>query len=196
MSAPRFHCPGLETASGAEITLPDAAAHHAMRVLRLRVGDAVVLFNGSGDAWQGRIAAGGKTVSVSIDQIQQGSSEPALAVTLVQALPGGDKMDWVVQKAVELGVGQIQPVSGKRSVVKLAGERAQKRGAHWQEVAAGACEQCGRNVVPPVLPLLDLGQYLAQFRSANQQGFLLVPGAGKRLRELAMPAGPVHLLVG
>lgn len=193
---PRFYCPALHAAPGLTVALPEQAAHHATRVLRLRSGDAVTLFNGSGAEWQGRIADIGRNVEVAIESAAAGIAEPDLQITLVQALPSGDKMDWVVQKAVELGAAAIQPVAAKRSVVKLDGERARKRVQHWQEVAISACEQCGRNTVPTVLPLLGLQQYLAQARQEAGARFLLMPTQGGSLRELEAPQGTVSLLVG
>ena len=200
MSLPRFYCSELKPIEGAtlgaEVSLPEAAAHHAVRVLRLREGDEVVLFNGCGQAWQGRISAAGRSVSVTISAALNSNTEAPLNITLVQALPSGDKMDWVVQKAVELGVMRIQPIAAQRCVVKLSGERALKRVTHWQEVAVGACEQSGRNVVPQVLPILDLARYLAQPSAAGDYRFLLAPGGGQRLREMAAPMIGVSLLIG
>src|SRR5690606_9506641 len=107
-----------------------------------------------------------------------GIAEPPLHITLVQALPSGDKMDWVVQKAVELGASAIQPVMSRRSVVRLEGDRARKRVVHWQEVAISACEQCGRNTVPAILPLMELNQYLVRERKDDERRFLLDPVGG------------------
>jgi 16S rRNA (uracil1498-N3)-methyltransferase len=193
---PRFYCPAINAAVGSTVTLPDQAAHHATRVLRLRVGDTVTLFDGDGEEWLGMIADAGRDVHVTIHACGPGIAEPALQITLVQSLPSGDKMDWIVQKAVELGVSAIQPVAAKRSVIKLDGDRARKRNIHWQEVAISACEQCGRNVVPTILPLLDLNQYLAYARKEDELRFLLSPEGGHRLREMDKPYGRFSLLVG
>lgn len=193
---PRFHCPALHAAPGSTVALPEQAAHHAARVLRLRIGDAVALFDGNGSAWQGRIMDVGRSVLVAIEASAPGIAEPALQITLVQALPSGDKMDWVVQKAVELGVAAIQPVAARRSVVKLDGDRARKRVLHWQEVAIAACEQCGRDTVPAVLPLLDLNHYLTRERKEDERRFLLDPIGGHRLRDMDRPYGPLSLLIG
>ena len=193
---PRFHCPDLRADIGKIVPLPEAAAHHAARVLRLKTGDAVTLFDGKGQAWQAELTQVAREVLALVCGVGPGIAEPALRITLVQALPGGDKMDWVIQKGVELGVTAIQPVAAKRSVVKLNAERALKRAAHWQEVAVSACEQCGRNVVPPILPLLDLPQYLALPAADNEQRFLLVPSGGQRVRDMPAPDGSVTLLIG
>jgi 16S rRNA (uracil1498-N3)-methyltransferase len=122
--------------------------------------------------------------------------DPPLDLTLVQALPASDKMDFVVQKAVELGVRRIQPVAAKRSVIKLAGERAMRRVEHWRNVAIAACEQSGRNQVPAVAPVLDLPQYFGMAAQQNGMRLICVPGVSARLRDLALPEGPVSLLVG
>lgn len=105
-------------------------------------------------------------------------------------------MDWVVQKAVELGVTAIQPVMAKRSVVRLDGDRARKRVLHWQEVAISACEQCGRNTVPAILPLMDLNQYLAREHKDDERRFLLDPIGGQRLRKMDRLSGALALLIG
>jgi 16S rRNA (uracil1498-N3)-methyltransferase len=192
---PRFYCPALDASTGT-VTLPDAAAHHATRVLRLRSGDAVTLFDGNGEERQGVIDSVGREVTVNIHTTGPGIAEPPLRITLVQSLPSGDKMDWVVQKAVELGVTAIQPVMAKRSVVRLEGDRARKRVLHWQEVAVSACEQCGRNTVPAVLPLMELNHYLVREHKDDERRFLLDPVGGQRLRKMDRPSGPLSLLIG
>lgn len=191
----RFYCP-FSLAPGAIVDLPEEAAHHAVRVLRLGVDDSIVLFDGQGGEWRGRLLRVGKTVTVALESHLNVDREPPLAVTLAQGLPTADKMDWVVQKGVELGVAAIRPVAARRSVVRLSGERLARRVQHWQSVAVAACEQCGRNRVPTVAPLLDLPQFLGETRADNALALVLAPGAGTRLAELPRPAGPVLLLVG
>ncbi len=119
-----------------------------------------------------------------------------MTLTLVQCLPSGDKMDLVVQKAVEMGVRRIQPVAAKRSVVRLSGERAERRVEHWRNIAIAACEQSGRNRVPAVAPILDLPQYIGIAAQENALRFVCAPGVAVRLRDLPGPDGPVSLLVG
>jgi 16S rRNA (uracil1498-N3)-methyltransferase len=185
MMNPRFFCPQpLAPRSLAE--LPAAAAHHALRVLRLSVGDAVTLFNGEGGEYPGRIVEAGRAVRVQLAEWNFLERESPLDITLAQALPSGDKMDFVVQKAVELGVARIQPLLAARSVVRLSGERAERRVEHLRQVAASACEQCGRNRVPEIAPILDLRQWLGQLAQDNEiQRLLLSPQGGRRPRELA-----------
>ena len=181
----RFFCPQA-LAPDSLVELPPAASHHALRVLRLDVGDAVTLFNGEGGEYAGRIAGTDRGVRVQLAEWQSVERESPLELVLAQALPAGDKMDWVVQKAVELGVARIQPLLAARSVVRLSGERAAKRVAHWRSVAASACEQCGRNRVPEIAPILDLRQWLGRLPPENQlQRMLLAPQGGRRPRALA-----------
>jgi 16S rRNA (uracil1498-N3)-methyltransferase len=178
------------------VELPEAAAHHALRVLRLKVGADLILFDGRGGEWLAQIVGADRTVRVVLQEFDARDPESPLDVTLVQALPSGDKMDWVVEKSVELGVAAIQPVAAKRSVVKLPAERMARRVAHWNHIASAACEQCGRNRVPQVAPVLDLPQYLAEASGQNSLCLLLAPETGVSLRELARPAGPVVVMVG
>jgi len=189
----RFHFPGRLPDAG-EFELPEALAHHAARVLRLRDGEAVVLFDGHGGEVDATLAIHGRRVSARLGARRDTERESPLEVVLVQALASGDKMDWVVQKAVELGVSAVQPVQAERSVLRLAGERAEKRAAHWQQVAVAACEQCGRNRVPVVLPVLGLPAWLAGHRGGLN--YVLAPGGAAGFADEPAPAGCVRLLVG
>lgn len=192
----RIHCPqGL--APGAHVTLPETAGHHVARVLRLKEGDPLILFDGRGGEWTAAITLVRKDeVRADLKSFDPLDRETPLAVTLVQAVAAADKMDWIVQKCVELGVAAIRPVAAKRSVIRLSGERMERRVAHWQAVAAAACEQCGRNRVPPVAPIVDLPQYLGEPAVENELRLLASPLEAKRLRELPQPQGGVTLLVG
>lgn len=190
---PRLYCP--QPIKGPNHALAPEAAHHALRVLRLRAGDEVVLFDGTGGEWPGQLAGEGRGLQVELGKWRALEREASLVLTLAQALPGGDKMDWVVQKAVELGVTCIQPLEAARSVVRLAGPRAEKRHAHWQQVAISACEQCGRNRLPQIAPLLSLTDYLARPAAPGEARLLLVPGGGTRPGSLARP-GQATLLIG
>lgn len=187
----RFFCP-IPLVAGDCVELPEAAAHHATRVLRLAAGASVVLFNGEGGACTGTIAT--VKPSVRVDLLERLPDDPParVRVTLVQALAAADKMDWVVQKAVELGVDAIVPVAARRSVLKLDGARADKRMAHWRNIVVSACEQCGRNTVPEVFPIQPLAQWLA----GAEGGWVLAPSAGQPLREQPHPAGRLTIYVG
>jgi 16S rRNA (uracil1498-N3)-methyltransferase len=170
--------------------------HHAVRVLRMGEGDAVSLFNGDNHAYSARILRIEKqNIVVLIESRVALSCESTLSILLVQGISSGERMDYTLQKAVELGVAAIQPIQAERSVVKLAGERREKRMQHWQNVVTAACEQCGRNKVPEVKPVSGLMDWLGEQGSEGQR-ILLVPDAEMRLRELAQPVGAVTLAVG
>jgi 16S rRNA (uracil1498-N3)-methyltransferase len=194
MNSPRFYC--REALSpGAHVELPEPVARHAVRVLRLPPGAPVVLFDGRGGEYPAHIERIERDrVYAELAAWQEIERESPLAVTLVQALQAGDKMDFTIQKAVELGVRDIVPVESRRSVLRLAGERAAKRVAHWQGVVASACEQCGRNQVPLVAPLEKLENWLA--RPANGAlRLMLAPDAEQTLATIP-PATEVQLLIG
>ena len=199
MNSPRFYSP-FPLAAGARVELAESAARHAVRVLRLGVDDALRLFDGNGGEYACRIAACGRdTASVEVLAWHDVERESPLALTLVQALQAGEKMDLTVQKAVELGAGRIVPVVSQRSVVRLEGERARKRVAHWRAVAASACEQCGRNRVPEVADLEDLRHWLGRPPAgAKPLRLMFDPDASFTLDALPGPgpAGAVELLIG
>ena len=141
--------------------LEDNLAHYVGRVLRLTPGAPVQIFNGSGREWPGEILAVSKReVKVRLGAAIDGMPESALRVHLGQAMSRGERMDWAIQKAVELGVNEITPLFTERCEVKLQGERADKRQAHWQQIAVSACEQCGRSVVPLIHPPVALSSWL------------------------------------
>jgi 16S rRNA (uracil1498-N3)-methyltransferase len=193
---PRFYCPG-DLSQGATRDLPQAAAHHAARVLRLNVGDPVVLFNGEGGESSGQIHVITKSrVAVRIGARLAREAESPVAISLVQGLSARERMDFTVQKAVELGVTEIFPVETRRSVMRLAQERAERRVEHWQNLAISACEQCGRNRVPVIHPVSGLADWLGAHPSTQAElRVILSAGAAMRLRDLS-PATRVQLLAG
>jgi 16S rRNA (uracil1498-N3)-methyltransferase len=194
VSAPRIHC-DLRLGPGAQFALPEDAANHIGRALRLRVGDPLVVFDGRGGEYEAQILRiDRERVEVKTGAFRDPGRESPLAVGLVQGLPEADKMDWILQKSVELGVAWIQPVVCERSVVRLSGERAARRQLHWQRVAIAACEQCGRNLVPQVRPTLAFRDWAAQPTQALR--WMLAPEAAEPLVAQARPAGPVELLIG
>lgn len=146
--------------SGSLIELPSDTATHLVRVLRARDGDAFILFNGDGREFAATIAqVRGARVSAAVGGAQVVDRESPLAVTLLQCVPRGDRMDLVVQKATELGVARIVPILSQRSVVRLDGAQARSKAEHWRGVAVSACEQCGRNRLPAIevpRPLLQV----------------------------------------
>lgn len=155
-----------------------------------------MLFDGRGtvhDAVIARCARG--AVSVQVRASRREDRESPLQVTLAQAVSSGERMDYTIQKAVELGVSGIQPLMSERCVVRLSGERAHKRVAHWQAVVNSACEQCGRNQVPQVLPVLPLRQWLDGAAGMGLK-LLLDPESGMGIRQFAQPGGAVCVLAG
>jgi 16S rRNA (uracil1498-N3)-methyltransferase len=183
-------------AEDAEVTLPEAAASHVARVLRLRAGAPLVLFDGSGADFRGEIVAvEGDRVRVRVGERTAGLRESPLAITLVQAVSRGERMDWTLQKATELGVRRIQPVLSARSVVRLDEQQAGRKLRHWQAIVAGACEQCGRSVLPEVRAPLELSRFLAE-SSRDGQRLVLSPGGPASLAGLASASARVELLIG
>jgi 16S rRNA (uracil1498-N3)-methyltransferase len=190
----RLYFPG-EIAAHGECRVAGAQAHHVIHVLRLQVGDALTLFDGHGTEYAAKITHSGKAaLTLAVGVPCAVNRESPLAVVLAQGISSGERMDYTVQKCVELGVSVIQPLLTQRSVVRLSGERAEKRVAHWQAIAVAACEQCGRNQLPAVLPVQPLTQWLATPSSGAR--YLLSPLAQTRLRDTAHPHGAVTLLVG
>jgi 16S rRNA (uracil1498-N3)-methyltransferase len=207
MMLPRFYCP-IEMSTGQLIELPASIAHHAARVLRLEHGAELILFNGHGGEFRSAIAhIGRNSAIVVIEEHLATERESQLSVTLAQAMCASEKMDWIVQKAVELGVNRIQPLATKLSVVRLSVERGAKRLEHLRKVVISACEQCGRNVIPEVLPSAPLQEWLAQqiIYRRNLDGdaglnsyFLLSPAAKEGLRYYSRTSrmNAITLLVG
>lgn len=194
MSVPRFFSDQVIPGSG-DFMLPERIAHHAARVLRMGDGDPLVLFDGEGVEARATLMRRERSWWARIETVELVSRESSLGPVLVQALAAADKMDWVMQKAVELGVSAIQPVRAARSVLRLNGERAEKRLLHWRQVVVSACEQSGRNRVPDVLPILDLEAYLASSKEVERR-LVLEPQGGISLRRVEAPSGRLHFLVG
>ncbi|MDP3678379.1 MAG: 16S rRNA (uracil(1498)-N(3))-methyltransferase [Methylotenera sp.] len=181
----------------ASVQLSESAAAHATRALRLNVGDNAVVFNGDGFDYGCELNSIKKNeVIVKITSARKVSNESPLNITLLQAVSSGDRMDFTIQKAVELGVICIQPITSQRSVVKLSAERAEKRTEHWQNVVISACEQSGRAFVPKVFPPMPLEHWLSRNPIANATRILLNPIGAKRLSEIQKPATDIQLLIG
>jgi 16S rRNA (uracil1498-N3)-methyltransferase len=157
---PRLHV-ATPLATGLRLTLPPGPARH-VQVLRLQPGDALTLFDGRGGEYDAVVTRMGRSdVDAEIGAHHPLESEATPAVHLALGMPANERMDWLVEKATELGVASIQPLVSERSVLRLAGERAEKKQAHWQAVAIAACEQCGRNRVPTVHPVQAFAPWLA-----------------------------------
>jgi 16S rRNA (uracil1498-N3)-methyltransferase len=196
MSAPRFYVdPAQATlAEHAEVTLPEVVARHATQVLRLRKGDAVVLFDGRGGEYAGTLDAVGKHSVVAVGAHAAVERESPLAVRLVQSLVAHDVMDWIVRKAVELGAAAVEPVVAARSQRGPA-ERMDRRVARWQQIAIAACEQCGRNRVPLVAAPLRLPEWL-ELSVQVPEAVMLEPRASASLASEVARAAPSAVLIG
>ena len=151
---------GLPLAAGAELSLPPGPARHA-QVRRVQPGDALLLFDGSGSDWPATVLAVGRNqVRVRLGDAVAVARELGRPVTLALGMPANERMDWLVEKATELGVTRMQPLLTERSVLRLAGERGERKREHWQAVAEAACEQCGRARVPAIEPVRTLAEWL------------------------------------
>ncbi len=162
----RLHCP-VPMEPGQVLLLPAAAARH-VQVLRLQPGDPLTLFNGAGGEWAAAVTRMGRSeVEVRVGAHRAIEREPRRAVHLAMGMPANERMDWLVEKATELGVASLQPLHTAHSVLRLAGERAGRKQAHWQSVAVAACEQCGGNRVPLMHPVGDLAAWLQALPPAD-----------------------------
>jgi 16S rRNA (uracil1498-N3)-methyltransferase len=190
---PRFH---IDTAlrAGTSLMLPEESAHHAVHVLRIRTGDEITLFNGRGGEFAARVAAI-ERLKVRVDVLEHRAieRESPLAMVLVQGVSAGERMDFTIRKAVELGAAEIHPVLAASSVARPKGERAAARHAHWQKIAIAACEQCGRNRIPVVHPMIAASDY----RGGAGTKLLLSPASELRFSqavkdgsEFTIAAGP------
>lgn len=194
MRCNRVYTPG-PLAAGETVELEAGRSHYLTRVLRMKSGDALILFNGDGYDYGGKLAGrNGDQLRIEIDGRQPAGNESGLHTTLAQAVSRGERMDYSLQKATELGVTRIQPLTCSRVEVRLNGERLQKRLGHWRGVVIAACEQSGRARVPEVASPLSLFDYLAS--TAGSQRFLLDPGATGRLAECSLDGDEAAVLVG
>lgn len=192
--APRLHCPG-PLAAGTALALPAGAARH-VQVLRLQPGDEVVLFDGRGGEWTATVTRMGRAdVDVTVGSHRAVEREARRDVHLALGMPANDRMDWLVEKAAELGAASIQPLLTDRTVVRLSGERAARRQEHWQAIAVAACEQCGGNRVPTVHVPAPLAQWQAPARLLRCV-LSLDPGAVALLHLVVGRSEPVLLLSG
>lgn len=175
--------------SGGDVTLPEESANHLLRVLRLREGGACVLFNGDGSDYHARITVAGKREARAVvERVEAVSNEPPLAITLLQGIARGEKMDLILQKATELGVTAVVPVNAERTEVKLDAARLEKRMAHWRSVIVSACEQSGRARIPSLAPPSSL-QDAARASDAQALRLTLDPHGEHRLGTLAVQPG-------
>ncbi len=195
MRTTRIYLP-VPLREGATVELDERARRHAVTVLRLRAGDELTLFNGEGGEWRARLEEVSKrSVRARIGQAlaPAGDTESPLRITLLQGISRGERMDFTIQKAVELGVSRIAPVVTERTQVRLSGERLERRLHHWRGVLIHACEQCGRDR----LPLLETPRPLAEaLAESDEPGLLLDPRGDRAITDLPQRMTRVRLLIG
>lgn len=166
MPSPRFYC-SEPLVAHQTLTLPESLAHH-VRVLRLAAGSQIILFDGRGGEFSGVLDFNGKTAMAALGEHQPKEAESGGQITLLQGLPSGDKMDWVIEKAVELGVTCIIPIAAQRSVLQLSGARLEKRMLHWNKIIESASEQCGRNRLMRIAVPVVLDKALTEHQTENR----------------------------
>ena len=183
MRIPRIYT-AQELSIGTEILLPEQAGEHAVRVLRLERGHPLILINGDGREYDAELASLAKrAVTAVIKQAREVDREAPLSITLAQSIARGEKMDWILQKATELGVSQIVPLVTERTEVKLDEERAERRMAHWDSVIESACEQCGRTTLPALAPPQRIDRWLTALDFSGLR-LAMIPGGETTVREL------------
>ncbi|HEY2627637.1 MAG TPA: 16S rRNA (uracil(1498)-N(3))-methyltransferase [Usitatibacter sp.] len=193
MPHPRIYC-DQRLGPGAQFSLSAEAAQHVAKALRLKAGDAIVVFDGRGGEYDATITRIDKDrVDVKSGAWHDVDVEPPVRLGIVQGLPEADKMDWIIQKSVELGAAWVQPIVCDRSVVRLSGERAARRESHWRRVAIAACEQSGRNRIAEVRPTLGFQSWIAVPATAPR--WVLTPGAPP-IASKSKPEGELELLIG
>jgi 16S rRNA (uracil1498-N3)-methyltransferase len=196
MSNLRFYSPA-PLSVGETTALSENAAAHAIRVMRLKIGDTLNLFCGDGFDYQCALThIEKKAAYVEVQSRTAVNNESPLKIRLLQGISSGDRMDYTIQKAVELGVTEIFPLTTERCVTKLSGDRAEKRVEHWQGVAIAACEQSGRALLPIVHAPVTLPQWFGRHETQSSLNILLNPVGAKRLAQLEKPSVHIHLLIG
>ena len=188
---PRFYC-NVPLAVGATFCLPTTAARH-VQVLRLQPGNKIILFNGHGGQWQASIVRMGRSeVVVQVETFEDVDREASRPVHLALGMPANERMDWLMEKSAELGVTSLQPLHSAHSVLRLSGDRAVKKLAHWQSVIAAACEQCGGNRLPVVQPVAELAPWLHASNSIAPLRCVLSLAADTRPLVAVLREQPMH----
>lgn len=195
MRNPRIYQPINNARPGQQLELDEQACKHLIQVLRFRAGDGFILFNGQGLAWQARLKnANKRNAMASIEQALPGNTESPLSIHLGLGISKGERMDYAIQKAVELGVTEITPLFSRYSMVKLDDKRRDKRHQHWQGIIIGACEQCGRNLLPTLHPATGNTAWINQLDT--EQKLLLDPLAPQTLSDLKNTPQSICLYIG
>ena len=196
MRIPRVHV-AQPLQAGREVLLPEQAGEHISRVLRLERGHPLILFNGDGREYDATLATLAKrAVTAEVIDVRDADREAPLRLTLAKGIARGEKMDWILQKATELGVARIVPVVTERTEVKLDEERAGRRVAHWSQVIAGACEQSGRNRLPEIELPQRLDRWLGELGDTPALRLALLPNGDSTLRQLPQMDNGAILVVG
>lgn len=182
---------------GKRIAVEGAAANHITRVLRLRAGEPLTLFNGSGAEYAATILEFHRdAVVVEVGREQTVNRESSLPLTLAQGISRGERMDWILQKATELGGSRIVPVFTERSVVRLDAKQAERKLQHWRAIAIAACEQCGRNMIPEIAHPTDLFEFVGNGVEPHRTRLLLSPISDVSIDEVSVAAAGVTVLIG
>ena len=195
MRIPRLYVPEAGKC-GDVITITGQSAHHVTQVLRMRPGAAIRLFNGNGSEWEAALLEGSRSViRLEIGDVVESVDEPSLSITLAQGIARNDRMDFILQKSVELGVSSIQPLWMQRCQTRVRGERLEKRLKHWQGVIISACEQCGRSTLPELCTPNDYVPWINKQGDASTR-LMLQPDSRQTLHDLPPPARDIIILVG
>ena len=195
MRIPRIY-QNIELTVGNSISLDQAACHHLGRVLRLKNNNQIILFNGQGGEYLASLSLQGKKLFAEIIQFIDTCTESPLQITLLQGISKGDRMDFAIQKAVELGVSHIVPLICQRTVVNLKQERMEKKLNHWQGIIINACEQSGRTSIPELLPAVKLIDYLRLASSTDEVKLTLDPRSSTGIHQLNNSNDRFSLLIG
>ncbi len=195
MRTPRLYVPKA-VAIGEIITVTGQTAHHVMQVLRLRPGAAIRLFNGQGPEWDAVLLESKRSeIYLEVGAPVEAVDASSLSITLAQGIARNDRMDFILQKAVELGVRHIQPLWMQRCQARVSGERLEKRMAHWQGIIISACEQCGRSTLAELYKPVDYANWIGK-QNPSTLGLMLQPDSTQTLNDLHPPEGDIIVLVG
>ena len=180
------------------IILDEFASHHALRVMRVKVNDPLILFNGDGFDYKGQVnGINKKTISVEILSKEKNSNESPISINLFQSISSNEKMDMVIQKATELGVSSIQPIFSSRSTIKLSLDRIKKRLIHWRQVSISACEQSGRSKIPTIRSPIGFDQITEEIKITNSLNLVLHPDSLEQSSNLPQKySGDINIFIG
>ena len=198
----RFHVPSLPD-DGLEfqgqndvVSLPHNVIHHLTNVLRIKDPTNAILFRGDHGEWVARLYPESKSWQAKLFNFLPINRSAPIKITLAQSLVSNDKMDFLIQKAVEMGVGVIQPIIAKRSIIKLSPEKITKKIEHWQKISIAACAQCGLNIIPEIKAPMSFSEYLEESKQQDHKYFILSPKAKPFQMNMLNPLKPTSFLIG